>query len=227
MQTSYARVLIEPVPAIAPPDRAPFLSPLDRQVNRLCKRTADLLVSSILILTILSWLIPLMAVVILLDSPGPIFFLQTRRKGRHELFTCIKLRTMIVNADADTKSATRGDHRITRVGRWFRRTHLDELPQLFNVWWGDMSLVGPRPYMLSDDRHFEQLLPDYGRRGGVKPGITGLAQSLGFSGVAEDMDALHKRLRLDIRYVQHWSIRMDIRILLKTLVITYLRKHEA
>ena len=212
---------------MSPPDRVPFLSPLDRRGNRLCKRTADLLLSSVLILTVLSWLIPLMAVVILLDSPGPVFFLQTRRKRRQGLFTCIKFRTMVVNADAHTKSASRGDHRITRVGRWFRRTHLDELPQLFNVWWGDMSLVGPRPYMLSDDHHFEQLLPGYGRRGRVKPGITGLAQSLGFSGVTEDMDALHKRLWLDIRYVRHWSIGMDIRILLKTLVITDLRKHEA
>lgn len=218
---------MEPVPAMAPPDRALSLSPLDRQGNRLCKRMADLLISSLLILTVLSWLIPLMAVVILLDSPGPVFFLQTRRKRRRGLFTCIKFRTMIVNADADTKSATKGDHRITRAGRWLRRTHLDELPQLFNVWWGDMSLVGPRPYMLSDDRRFEQLLPDYGRRGGAKPGITGLAQSLGFSGVAEDTDALHKRLWLDILYVRRWSIGMDIRILLKTLVITYLRKHEA
>jgi putative colanic acid biosynthesis UDP-glucose lipid carrier transferase len=192
-------------------------SPLYNIGNRLCKRAADLLVSSALILGLLSWLLPLLAVLILLDSPGPVFFLQKRRKRHRELFTCVKLRTMIVNAEADSRSAEREDHRITGVGRWLRRTHLDELPQLLNVWRGDMSLIGPRPYMLSDDDYFERLFPSYTQRCSVKPGITGLAQSWGYFGTPEDPGSLEKRLWLDIRYIRYWSIGMDIRVLLRTL----------
>jgi putative colanic acid biosynthesis UDP-glucose lipid carrier transferase len=220
MQISESEVLIEPrirptLQKIGPIPRLPLH--IHKRGNRLRKRAVDLLVSSVLIITVLSWLLPLMAILILLDSPGPVFFLQKRRKRDQGLFTCIKLRTMIVNAEADTKSASKGDHRITRAGKCLRHTHLDELPQLFNVWRGDMSLIGPRPYMLSDDHHWKQLLPSYDQRGSVKPGITGLAQSWGYFGAAEDTEALHKRLRLDILYVEQWSIGMDIRILLRTL----------
>lgn len=191
--------------------------PLYNKRNQFCKRAIDLLVSSLLILTVLSWLLPLMAVLILVDSRGPVFFLQRRRKQNQALFTCFKLRTMVVNRQADTQSAVRGDRRITRVGKWLRQTHLDELPQLLNVWKGDMSLIGPRPYMLSDDRYFEQLFSYYSLRNNVKPGITGLAQSRGYFGAVENVAALEKRLQLDLRYVQRWSIGMDIRILLRTL----------
>ena len=191
--------------------------PLPGRRHSLYKRALDLFISSFLIVFLLSWLLPVLGILIVLDSQGPVFFIQQRRKRNFGCFPCIKLRSMVVNEEADTKMAAEDDPRITRVGRWLRRTHLDEIPQLFNVWWGDMSLVGPRPYMLVEDSWYSQHIDGYGRRGLMKPGITGLAQSKGYFGFSGDKGDMEKKLTLDISYVQDWSLHLDLRILLNTL----------
>ncbi len=133
------------------------------------KRIFDLVVSIIVIVFILSWLIPILALLIRLDSHGPVFFVQ-KRVGRYSrLFACYKLRTMVVNEQADQYPATGDDARITRLGSWLRRSHLDELPQFLNVFLGSMSLVGPRPYMPADCRQFEKVVPDGNIRHRVRP----------------------------------------------------------
>lgn len=198
-------------------------SPLLGKRHRIYKRALDLIVSTFLIIFFLSWLLPLLGILIVLDSPGPVLFIQQRRKRNFARFPCIKLRSMVVNEEADTKMAAEDDPRITRVGRWLRRTHLDEMPQLINVWWGDMSLVGPRPYMLVEDALYAHHVDGYARRGYVKPGITGLAQSQGYFGFSGDKGDMEKKLMLDITYVQNWSLRLDIRILLNTLRFIWTR----
>ena len=125
---------------------------------------------------------------------------------------------MIVNSEADSKAAGRDDKRITQVGKFLRAYHLDELPQLFNVLIGDMSIAGPRPYMLSENRQCEKILKSYTYRYAVKPGITGLAQSLGHFGFTESIEEIRERLRLDLAYIQKWSLGMDVRIIVRTMV---------
>ncbi|RYY97721.1 MAG: hypothetical protein EOO11_10070 [Chitinophagaceae bacterium] len=191
-------------------------SPLGRRRNRLVKRAIDLGISTLAILLLFPWLLPLAALLIRLDSRGPVFFRQQRHKRNGRLFTCYKLRSMVVNAYADTHPCFEGDPRITRVGSFLRRTHLDELPQLFNVWCGDMSLIGPRPHMHADHRLFCTLADHYDLRHEVKPGITGLAQVAGFFGATHDAAAIRARLAHDLHYIHHWSPRLDARILLQT-----------
>lgn len=196
----------------------PFLDlPLDKSVNRLVKRVADMAFAIIIIAGILSWFIPLMAILIKLDSPGPVFFLQRRNKRNGEQFTCIKFRSMIVNADADILPAAKYDKRITRIGKLIRKNYIDELPQFFNVLWGDMSVIGPRPHMLSDNMKYEELIDAYDYRHKVKPGITGLAQVMGYVGTTDDVRKMKARVNMDIFYLRHWSVRMDLAILFRTM----------
>jgi putative colanic acid biosynthesis UDP-glucose lipid carrier transferase len=191
--------------------------PLDNKFNRVLKRGMDITISLLFIIFIFSWLCPLIAVLIKINSRGPVFFLQKRNKRNGELFTCIKFRSMYTNADADIVPARENDARITRVG-WFLRNHyLDELPQFLNVLWGDMSVIGPRPHMVSDNIKFDELIKNYNYRHKVKPGITGLAQILGYVGTAEDVQKMKARVNMDIFYARHWSVKMDIAILLRTL----------
>lgn len=197
---------------------ADISSPLENKINRIVKRAFDLLVSSILILLVLSWMIPLIALVIKMNSRGPVFFLQKRHKKNGMLFTCIKFRTMIVNDEADIIAAYENDRRITKPGIFLRRHHLDELPQLFNVWKGDISLSGPRPYMISDDLKYRNIIPQYSLRYKVKPGMTGLAQSLGHYGFLHNADIMKERIRLDLFYIQNWSLKMEAQILYRTLL---------
>jgi putative colanic acid biosynthesis UDP-glucose lipid carrier transferase len=185
--------------------------------GRIVKRGMDLGLSLVLIGGVLSWLLPVLAFLVVIDSRGPVFFIQQRRKKGSGSFGCIKLRTMRINPDGDTRIALGGDERITRVGRWLRDTHLDELPQLFNVLWGDMSLVGPRPYMLQEDSLYGRILKNYAGRALVKPGITGMAQAAGLFGATGDLSDMEKRLRLDLLYVQSWSPALDLQILAATL----------
>ena len=170
------------------------------------------------IVGVLSWLTPILAVVIKLSSPGPIFFLQRRNKRNGEIFTCIKFRSMVVNKEADIVPATEDDARITRVGHFLRRYFIDELPQFINVLIGDMSVIGPRPHMISDNLRYAEMVDYYYYRHKVKPGITGLAQVLGYIGnVAEDPQKIKDRVRLDIFYWRHWSLRLDMTILFRTV----------
>lgn len=196
----------------------PFLNqPLDNGFNRAVKRSIDILLSTVFILTMLCWLIPVIAVLIKLSSRGPVFFLQKRNKRNGELFTCIKFRSMYKNAEADILPAGKNDNRITPAGRFLRNHYLDELPQFFNVLWGDMSIIGPRPHMVSDNVKFDELIKNYAYRNKVKPGITGLAQVMGYLGTVDDLKKMEARVNMDIFYLRHWSIKMDIAIMLRTL----------
>jgi len=191
--------------------------PLDKTLNRVGKRAFDLIVAIILIATLLSWLLPLIAILIKMDSKGPVLFLQKRNSRNGKLFTCIKFRTMIVNSEADSCPAAINDHRITKIGAFLRRNHLDELPQLFNVLIGHMSLIGPRPHMLSDNARYEKLMNFYSYRHKVKPGLTGLAQVHGHVGAVRDVEEMKERVKKDIYYIHHWSFLMDLHILGQTL----------
>lgn len=173
-----------------------------------------------LLLFCLSPMLAALALWIRLDSPGPVLFRQ-RRGGLHgRPFTCLKFRTMHVLEDGPAvPQARRGDPRVTRCGRFLRRTSLDELPQLVNVLRGEMSLVGPRPHALAHDAEFRALVPDYDGRFATRPGITGLAQVAGFRGGVEDRAALVARVAHDVRYARAWSPWMELRILLATPVV--------
>ena len=191
--------------------------PLDSISKRIIKRSGDIFLSSIVIVGILSWLIPIMALLIKLDSKGSIFFLQKRNKRGGKTFTCIKFRSMIENEDADMLQATADDERITKFGRFLRNHYLDELPQFFNVLVGDMSFIGPRPHMVTDNNKYEELIEFYDYRHKVKPGITGLSQAMGYVGETRNIQAMRDRVQLDIFYVRHWSWPLDLKILWHTL----------
>jgi lipopolysaccharide/colanic/teichoic acid biosynthesis glycosyltransferase len=196
----------------------PFLiQPLGNVFNRNIKRGMDIFISTVFIITVLSWLIPVIALLIKLNSRGPAFFLQKRNKRNGELFTCIKFRSMYKNADADILPAGKNDGRITPLGRFLRNYYLDELPQFFNVLWGDMSIIGPRPHMVSENAKFDPLIKNYAYRHKVKPGITGLAQVMGYVGETDDIAKMKGRVNMDIFYVRHWSPKLDIAILYRTI----------
>lgn len=198
-----------------------FYFPLRSRSKRVIKRSFDLAVSIVLIPLLLSWMIPLFAILIKLDSGGPVFFFQNRNKNGGRLFSCIKFRTMRINAEADMLIAKVNDNRITAVGRILRRYHLDELPQLLNVLLGDMSLIGPRPYMVNENLYYEDLLESYSRRHLIKPGLTGLAQSSGYFGPVHGLKRVKERFELDIQYISNWSLAMDIKILCRTFRMIY------
>jgi len=191
-------------------------SPLERKFNFILKRGFDILLSSLLILLLLSWLLPIIALLIKFDSRGPVFFLQKRNKKNGEIFTCIKFRSMVVNKEADKLAAYENDIRITAFGKFLRHHHLDELPQLFNVLYGDMSIIGPRPHMIIENIRYEKVVKEYSCRHQVKPGITGLAQSFGHFGYTMDLQKIKERVDIDLMYIKQWSIKMDIQIMLRT-----------
>ena len=191
--------------------------PLESFGKRMLKRAADILLATMVILGLLSWLIPIMALLIKLDSKGPVFFLQKRNKRDGKIFTCIKFRSMIENDDADLVQATPDDERITKLGRFLRNHFIDELPQFFNVWIGDMSFIGPRPHMVNDNNKYEEIIEFYNYRHKVKPGITGLSQAMGYVGETRNLQAMKDRVHLDIFYVRHWSLRLDLKIFWHTL----------
>jgi putative colanic acid biosynthesis UDP-glucose lipid carrier transferase len=194
--------------------------PLDNKFNRGLKRSMDILASLFFIVFIFSWLCPIIAICIKLNSRGPVFFLQKRNKRNGELFTCIKFRSMHVNDDADILPARKDDSRINGVGSFLRNHYLDELPQFLNVLWGDMSVIGPRPHMVSDNIKFDELIKNYSYRHKVKPGITGLAQVLGYVGTIDDVQKMKARVNMDIFYARHWSPRFDVVILFRTVFKT-------
>jgi putative colanic acid biosynthesis UDP-glucose lipid carrier transferase len=182
------------------------------------KRALDLFVSILVIVFVLSWLLPILALLIRWDSRGPAFFLQ-KRVGRYgRLFTCFKLRTMYGNKEADESPASEDDPRITRIGSWLRRSHLDELPQFGNVFLGSMSIVGPRPYMPADIQRYERIVSDTEWRMRVKPGITGMAQLEGLHGVSCDHEIIIKRYYWDRWYVANAGFTLDLRIFAGTLI---------
>ena len=199
-------------------DETPFRSYIDNKASFfLLKRISDIILSLLVITLLLSWIVPLMAILIKLNSRGPVFFIQ-RRVGRGlRSFGCIKFRTMVLNCEADKRSACDNDQRVTSIGKFLRKTSLDELPQFINVLLGDMSIVGPRPHMFADCNRFSEYIQDYKFRNLVRPGITGLAQVKGFRGPAEDSYNIVTRFYYDSAYIQKMSFGLDINILLNTI----------
>lgn len=183
------------------------------------KRGLDVAAAILLISGILCWLTPLLYILIRLDSKGPLFFVQQRTGRGGKIFNCYKFRTMRVNSECDEKQAVNKDARITRLGRFLRASHIDELPQLINVLMNDMSLVGPRPHMITHDEIFSDVVPGYSRRHDVKPGITGLAQAWGYHGPTPDYRSIANRTRLDLFYTQKASLGLDLRIMFRTVFV--------
>lgn len=191
--------------------------PLEYAHNQFIKRSFDVAFSLLVILGVLSWLLPILALIIKADSRGPIFFRQRRTGKDNKDFWCYKFRTMYVNAEADRIQATKGDRRVTRLGAFLRKSNLDELPQFFNVLLGDMSVVGPRPHMLSHTETFGQSIENYMVRHLIKPGITGLAQAKGYRGETQTLWDIKSRVRVDIFYIEHWSFYLDLQVLVLTV----------
>ena len=190
--------------------------PLDDVGNRIKKRFYDLIVSSLVIVLILSWLIPIIALLIWIESRGPIFFIQQRSGKNGTTFNCIKFRSMKVNREAHEKQAVKNDTRITRMGRFMRKTNIDELPQFFNVWMSDMSIVGPRPHMLKHTDDYSKLIRQYMIRHFLKPGITGWAQINGCRGETKTVKDMNDRVQYDLWYLENWSLWLDTRVILMT-----------
>lgn len=190
--------------------------PLDDLANRIKKRVFDILVSGFVILFVLSWLIPLLSILILLESRGPIFFIQMRSGVNNEPFRCLKFRSMRVNTNSDKIQATKSDARLTRIGKFMRKTSLDEFPQFFNVFLGSMSVVGPRPHMLKHTEDYSQVYAPYMVRHFLKPGITGWAQIHGYRGEIKNMDDIRNRVDYDIWYLENWHEWLDLRIIVMT-----------
>ncbi|MFT7161492.1 MAG: putative colanic acid biosynthesis UDP-glucose lipid carrier transferase, partial [Bacteroidia bacterium] len=191
--------------------------PLDKTLNRFFKRVFDLAFSFFVMIFVLSWLIPLVGLLIKLESKGPVFFRQTRHGKNNTLFLCWKFRTMIVNEEADTKQASINDSRITKIGAILRKTSIDEFPQFINVFLGDMSIVGPRPHPVNLNNIFSPKIDRFVQRHAVKPGVTGLAQAKGYRGETQTFSQMYGRVRLDRFYVKNWSLLLDLKIILLTV----------
>jgi len=201
--------------------------PLDDWKNRSVKRTFDIIFSLGVIVFLLSWLIPILAILIKLDSRGPVFFKQKRSGKITQTFYCWKFRTMRQSPDADTRQATKEDPRITKFGKFLRNTSIDELPQFFNVLTGEMSVVGPRPHMIKHTEEYSKIVERFMSRHFVKPGITGLAQAKGFRGGTEDLELMKNRVKLDTFYIENWSIILDLKIILLTVSSLYKEAQQA
>ena len=203
-------------------DYTPILSlrniPLQDSINQVVKRVFDILFSTAVIIFILSWLTPLLALFIKLESRGPVFFKQSRNGFNYKEFDCYKFRSMTPNKQAHLHQATRDDQRVTKMGRFMRKTSIDELPQFFNVLFGDMSVVGPRPHMVSHTNMYAKKIDKFMVRHFVKPGITGLAQISGYRGEVESDKDIIGRVKYDIFYIENWSILLDIKIIFQTFL---------
>src|SRR5690606_5127169 len=191
---------------------------LSTMENRIKKRIVDLAISSLVIVFILSWLVPIIGLLIKLQSPGPIFFKQPRSGRNNQTFGCYKFRSMVVNQDSDKAQASKGDSRITPIGQFLRKSNLDEFPQFINVFLGQMSVIGPRPHMLSHTEHYSKLIQHYMVRHFVKPGITGWAQVNGYRGETKDPALMAKRVEYDLEYMNNWSAMLDFKIIFMTVL---------
>jgi len=195
-----------------------YREPLRRLHKQILKRTFDLFISSLVIILILSWLIPLISLLIKLESKGPVFFKQLRSGRDNNSFMCLKFRSMHSNNLSDTVQATKDDERVTKVGAFLRKTSLDEFPQFLNVFMGDMSIVGPRPHMLHHTEQYSEQVHNYMVRLYLKPGLTGWAQVNGYRGEIKNIELLKSRVDHDIWYMENWSILFDIKIMFLTFM---------
>jgi putative colanic acid biosynthesis UDP-glucose lipid carrier transferase len=207
-------------------DHIPVLSlrsePMEYATAQIKKRVFDILMSSMIILLLLSWLLPILALLIKLDSKGPVFFAQKRTGKQNREFSCLKLRTLKAhnNADGASVQVTQNDSRTTRVGRFLRKTNLDELPQFLNVLMGQMSIVGARPHMLKHTIDFANQEERYMVRHLSKPGVTGWAQINGYRGEIKQHAQLKNRIEHDIWYIENWNLLLDIKIVFLTIYMT-------
>ena len=200
--------------------------PLQSLTNRIMKRGFDVACSGVIIVFIFSWLFPLIALIIKLTSKGPVFFAQDRTGRDGQTFKCFKFRSMEVNDDSDDKQATKNDARITKVGGILRKTSLDELPQIFNVFINNMSLVGPRPHMLKHTEEYRLVVDKFMVRHFAKPGVTGWAQILGFRGETKTVKDMKNRAMADIWYIENWSFMLDLKIMVRTVWIMLFKKED-
>ncbi|PZX49682.1 putative colanic acid biosynthesis UDP-glucose lipid carrier transferase [Algoriphagus ratkowskyi] len=180
------------------------------------KRLFEIISVSIFLILIASWLFPIIALIIKMESKGPVFYKQLRHGQNNVPFLCLKFRSMKFEPQGDFKQATKGDLRVTRVGAFLRSSSLDELPQLLNVLSGEMAIVGPRPHAVPMNREFAEKIENFMCRHMVKPGITGLAQAKGYRGEIKDAFDMNARLRLDLFYIKNWSFFFDIKIIMLT-----------
>lgn len=191
--------------------------PLDNTLNGLAKRSFDIFFSGLVIVFILSWLIPLVGLLIKLESRGPVFFIQKRNGINNKVFNCLKFRSMTPNDYGDTKQAVKNDPRVTKIGAFLRNSSLDEMPQFINVFLGEMSIVGPRPHTVPMNQTFQTQIHRYNSRHKIRPGITGLAQIRGFRGEIENPHQIKSRVKLDSFYINNWSFFLDLGIMVKTV----------
>jgi putative colanic acid biosynthesis UDP-glucose lipid carrier transferase len=191
--------------------------PLEKLGNRFKKRVFDLIFSTLVIAFLLSWLYPILAILIRLESKGPVLFKQQRSGRNDNPFCCYKFRSMTVNTASDAEQATKNDSRITRIGAFLRRTSLDELPQFFNVFKGEMSVVGPRPHMLKHTEEYRAIISQFMVRQFLKPGITGWAQVNGYRGETKEDGAMENRVKYDIWYLENWTGALDVKIIFMTV----------
>lgn len=191
--------------------------PLEETHNKFTKRTFDIVFSLLVLVFICSWLVPLIALLIKTGSKGPILFKQKRLGRDRKEFWCLKFRSMYVNKESDAKMASKGDSRITPIGRILRKTSLDEFPQFWNVLKGDMSIVGPRPHMTIQNAQYQEIINNYLVRQLIKPGITGWAQVNGYRGEIETEQDIKNRVSYDIWYLENWSFFLDIKIVYLTV----------
>lgn len=199
------------------PVMASRTTPLNDPLNYFIKRVFDIVFSSLVIILIMSWLTPLIAILIRLESKGPILFKQKRNGLDYEEFNCYKFRSMFVNENADIDEAIKNDPRITKVGAFLRRTSIDEMPQFFNVFVGTMSVVGPRPHMLNFTEKYAVKVNKFKARHFIKPGITGMAQTHGYRGEIENDADIINRIKYDIFYMESWSLLLDLKIIYLTI----------
>ncbi len=190
------------------------------------KRTFDILFSVFIIVFVLTWLMPVIALLIKLESKGPVFFKQGRPGLDEKEFHCYKFRSMKLNGKTE-QEASRNDPRVTKIGRFMRKTSIDELPQFFNVLLGDMSVVGPRPHLWSQNKAYANKIKKYMVRHYVKPGITGLAQVKGFRGEIETEEDMVNRIKFDVFYIENWSLLMDLKIIFQTVINIFKGEEKA
>ena len=201
--------------------------PFENSENKLKKRVFDILFSLFILVFVMSWLTPIIWLLIKLDSKGPVFFKQKREGLNSELFVCYKFRSMRINVASNHNHTVKNDVRVTKLGSFLRKTSLDELPQFFNVLQGNMSVVGPRPHLKSLSIEYQKNVNNYLERHAMKPGITGLAQVRGYRGEIRKKSDIKNRIRLDIFYIENWSILLDIKIILQTIFNVYKGEEKA
>ncbi len=199
---------------------------LNDPLIKVFKRCFEIGFSIVVIVAVLSWLVPVLSILIKLESKGPVFFRQGRPGFVEKEFFCYKFRSMKMNKVSETE-ASKDDPRVTRIGKFMRKTSLDELPQFMNVLVGDMSVVGPRPHLWCQNRTYGSTIKKYTVRHCVKPGITGLAQVKGFRGQIESEKDMVNRIKMDVFYIENWSLILDLKIILQTIVNIYKGEEKA